>query len=122
MVLYSRGPQCHFRLLTSQTTRYCPSREGLHLSVQRDIFRPPDPNYPQRLCAEAPCEQQCTDNFGRVLCTCYPGYCYDQERHRNRENPYCLDIDEYATSNGTLCSQICINTMGSYRSTVEACH
>ncbi|XP_029817384.1 collagen and calcium-binding EGF domain-containing protein 1 [Manacus vitellinus] len=67
------------------------------------------------VCAEAPCEQQCTDNFGRVLCTCYPGYRYDRERHRNREKPYCLDIDECATSNGTLCSQICVNTLGSYR-------
>ncbi|XP_019387270.1 PREDICTED: collagen and calcium-binding EGF domain-containing protein 1, partial [Crocodylus porosus] len=67
------------------------------------------------VCAEAPCEQQCTDNFGRVLCTCYPGYRYDRERHRNREKPYCLDIDECATSNGTLCSQICINTPGSYQ-------
>ena len=42
------------------------------------------------VCAEAPCEQQCTDNFGRVLCTCYPGYRYDRERHRKREKPYCL--------------------------------
>uniref|UniRef100_A0A8C3IMF1 Collagen and calcium binding EGF domains 1 n=1 Tax=Chrysemys picta bellii TaxID=8478 RepID=A0A8C3IMF1_CHRPI len=67
------------------------------------------------VCAEAPCEQQCTDNFGRVLCTCYPGYRYDRERHRNREKPYCLDIDECASSNETLCSQICVNTMGSYR-------
>uniref|UniRef100_A0A8D0HNB6 Collagen and calcium binding EGF domains 1 n=1 Tax=Sphenodon punctatus TaxID=8508 RepID=A0A8D0HNB6_SPHPU len=67
------------------------------------------------VCADAPCEQQCTDNFGRVLCTCYPGYRYDRERHRNREKPYCLDIDECATSNGTLCPHICINTIGSYR-------
>ncbi|XP_055648681.1 collagen and calcium-binding EGF domain-containing protein 1-like [Falco peregrinus] len=65
--------------------------------------------------AKAPCEEQCIDNFERVLCTCYPGYCYDQERHRNREKPFCLDINECATSNGTLCSQICVNTMGSYR-------
>lgn len=42
------------------------------------------------VCAEAPCEQQCTDNFGRVLCTCYPGFRYDRERHRRREKPYCL--------------------------------
>ncbi|XP_074239420.1 collagen and calcium-binding EGF domain-containing protein 1 isoform X3 [Saimiri boliviensis] len=67
------------------------------------------------VCAEAPCEQQCTDNFGRVLCTCYPGYRYDRERHRKREKPYCLDIDECANSNGTLCAHICINTLGSYR-------
>ncbi|XP_050623889.1 collagen and calcium-binding EGF domain-containing protein 1 isoform X1 [Macaca thibetana thibetana] len=67
------------------------------------------------VCAEAPCEQQCTDNFGRVLCTCYPGYRYDRERHRKREKPYCLDIDECASSNGTLCAHICINTLGSYR-------
>lgn len=44
------------------------------------------------VCAEAPCEQQCTDNFGRVLCTCYPGYRYDRERHRKRERPYCLGV------------------------------
>lgn len=67
------------------------------------------------VCAEAPCEQQCTDNFGRVLCTCYPGYRYDRERHRKREKPYCLDIDECATSNETLCAHICVNTVGSYR-------
>ncbi|XP_047553478.1 collagen and calcium-binding EGF domain-containing protein 1 isoform X5 [Lutra lutra] len=67
------------------------------------------------VCAEAPCEQQCTDNFGRVLCTCYPGFRYDRERHRRREKPYCLDIDECATSNETLCAHTCINTVGSYR-------
>ncbi|XP_069820915.1 collagen and calcium-binding EGF domain-containing protein 1 [Dendropsophus ebraccatus] len=67
------------------------------------------------VCSEAPCEQQCTDNFGRVLCTCYPGYQYDRERHRNREKPYCLDIDECALKNQTVCSQICINTLGSYK-------
>lgn len=44
------------------------------------------------VCAEAPCEQQCTDNFGRVLCTCYPGFRYDRERHRKREKPYCLGV------------------------------
>lgn len=42
------------------------------------------------VCSGAPCEQQCTDHFGRVVCTCYPGYRYDRERHRNREKPYCL--------------------------------
>nr|XP_030723943.1 collagen and calcium-binding EGF domain-containing protein 1 isoform X3 [Globicephala melas] len=67
------------------------------------------------VCAEAPCEQQCTDNFGRVLCTCYPGYRYDRERHRRREKPYCLDIDECTTSSETLCAHICVNTLGSYR-------
>ncbi|XP_073440891.1 collagen and calcium-binding EGF domain-containing protein 1 [Dendrobates tinctorius] len=67
------------------------------------------------VCSEAPCEQQCTDNFGRVLCTCYPGYQYDRERHRNREKPYCLDIDECALKNQTVCSQICRNTPGSYK-------
>lgn len=42
------------------------------------------------VCAGSPCEQQCTDNFGRVVCTCYPGYRFDRERHRNHQNPYCL--------------------------------
>uniref|UniRef100_A0ACB8EPB1 Uncharacterized protein n=1 Tax=Sphaerodactylus townsendi TaxID=933632 RepID=A0ACB8EPB1_9SAUR len=67
------------------------------------------------VCADAPCEQQCTDNFGRVLCTCYPGYRYDRERHRNREKPYCLDIDECATSAEPPCPHVCVNTVGSYR-------
>ncbi|XP_028318745.1 collagen and calcium-binding EGF domain-containing protein 1 isoform X2 [Gouania willdenowi] len=71
------------------------------------------------VCAGAPCEQQCTDHFGRVVCTCYAGYRYDRERHRNREKPYCLDIDECANRNMTTCSQICINTAGSYRCDCE---
>ncbi|KAF4098815.1 hypothetical protein G5714_020845 [Onychostoma macrolepis] len=71
------------------------------------------------VCAGAPCEQQCTDHFGRVVCTCYPGYRYDRERHRNREKPYCLDIDECANNNETVCSQICVNTPGSYRCECE---
>ncbi|KAG7499158.1 collagen and calcium-binding EGF domain-containing protein 1 isoform X1 [Solea senegalensis] len=71
------------------------------------------------VCAGAPCEQQCTDHFGRVVCTCYPGYRYDRERHRKREKPYCLDIDECADKNTTACSQICINSVGSYRCECE---
>ncbi|XP_059845641.1 collagen and calcium-binding EGF domain-containing protein 1 [Hypanus sabinus] len=67
------------------------------------------------VCSGAPCEQQCTDNFGRVLCTCYPGYYFDRMRHKNREKPYCLDIDECTKSNGSVCSHICLNTPGSYR-------
>ncbi|XP_078265732.1 collagen and calcium-binding EGF domain-containing protein 1 [Rhinoraja longicauda] len=67
------------------------------------------------VCSGAPCEQQCTDNFGRVLCTCYPGYYFDRMKHRNREKPYCLDIDECTKSNGTVCSHICLNTPGSYQ-------
>ncbi|KAM6902256.1 collagen and calcium-binding EGF domain-containing protein 1 isoform 3-T3 [Xenentodon cancila] len=71
------------------------------------------------VCAGAPCEQQCTDHFGRVVCTCYPGYQYDRERHRNREKPYCLDIDECADRNMSGCSHICINSVGSYRCQCE---
>uniref|UniRef100_A0AAY4C632 EGF-like domain-containing protein n=1 Tax=Denticeps clupeoides TaxID=299321 RepID=A0AAY4C632_9TELE len=71
------------------------------------------------VCADAPCEQQCTDHFGRVVCTCYPGYRYDRERHRNREKPYCLDVDECANKNESVCSQICVNTPGSYRCECE---
>ncbi|XP_014880349.1 collagen and calcium-binding EGF domain-containing protein 1-like isoform X1 [Poecilia latipinna] len=71
------------------------------------------------VCAGAPCEQQCTDHFGRVVCTCYLGYRYDRERHRNREKPYCLDIDECADKNMSACSQICINTAGSFRCECE---
>ncbi|XP_058474143.1 collagen and calcium-binding EGF domain-containing protein 1 isoform X1 [Solea solea] len=71
------------------------------------------------VCAGAPCEQQCTDHFGRVVCTCYPGYRYDRERHRKREKPYCLDIDECADKNTTACPQICVNSVGSYRCECE---
>ncbi|XP_069026478.1 collagen and calcium-binding EGF domain-containing protein 1 isoform X1 [Embiotoca jacksoni] len=71
------------------------------------------------VCADAPCEQQCTDHFGRVVCTCYPGYRYDRERHRSREKPYCLDIDECADKNMTTCSHICINAVGSFRCECE---
>uniref|UniRef100_A0A8C7IDQ5 Collagen and calcium binding EGF domains 1 n=1 Tax=Oncorhynchus kisutch TaxID=8019 RepID=A0A8C7IDQ5_ONCKI len=71
------------------------------------------------VCDGAPCEQQCTDHFGRVVCTCYPGYRYDRERHRNREKPYCLDMDECANNNVTVCSQVCLNSPGSYRCECE---
>ncbi|XP_057674093.1 collagen and calcium-binding EGF domain-containing protein 1 [Corythoichthys intestinalis] len=67
------------------------------------------------VCAGAPCEQQCSDHFGRVVCTCYAGFRYHRERHRNREKPYCLDIDECADTNATACSQLCINTVGSFQ-------
>lgn len=128
---------------------------GVHLCVDYDV------------CADAPCEQQCTDHFGRVVCTCYPGYRYDRDRHRNRQKPYCIgesrkaarssvsplelftvcclrytscigtfswtalssvllflvffppDIDECSRKNETLCSQICVNTPGSYRCDCE---
>ncbi|XP_061621458.1 collagen and calcium-binding EGF domain-containing protein 1-like [Phyllopteryx taeniolatus] len=66
------------------------------------------------VCAASPCEQQCTDNFGRVVCTCYPGYRFDRERHRNHKSPYCLDIDECEESGGDVCEHECINTGGSF--------
>ncbi|XP_049573083.1 collagen and calcium-binding EGF domain-containing protein 1 [Syngnathus scovelli] len=66
------------------------------------------------VCAESPCEQQCTDNFGRVVCTCYQGYRFDRERHRNHQSPYCLDIDECKESGGNVCEHECVNTGGSY--------
>ncbi|XP_075899800.1 collagen and calcium-binding EGF domain-containing protein 1 isoform X3 [Nelusetta ayraudi] len=71
------------------------------------------------VCAGAPCEQQCTDHFGRVVCTCYPGYRYDRERHRSREKPYCLDVDECADRNASACAQICVNSVGSFRCECE---
>ncbi|XP_073219387.1 uncharacterized protein [Lepidochelys kempii] len=67
------------------------------------------------VCADFPCEQQCTDNFGRVLCTCFPGYRFDRERHKTHLHPYCLDIDECMESGGAVCDQLCTNTPGSYR-------
>ncbi|XP_017284159.1 collagen and calcium-binding EGF domain-containing protein 1-like [Kryptolebias marmoratus] len=67
------------------------------------------------VCAASPCEQQCTDNFGRVICTCYPGYRFDRERHRTHKSPYCLDIDECEDSSSSLCDHECVNTMGSFQ-------
>ncbi|XP_061819548.1 collagen and calcium-binding EGF domain-containing protein 1-like isoform X1 [Nerophis lumbriciformis] len=65
------------------------------------------------VCAASPCEQQCTDNFGRVVCTCYSGYRFDRERHRNHKSPYCLDMDECEQSSG-VCDHECVNTAGSF--------
>ncbi|KAM4602645.1 collagen and calcium-binding EGF domain-containing protein 1-like [Polymixia lowei] len=67
------------------------------------------------VCAGSPCEQQCTDNFGRVVCTCYPGYRFDRERHRNHRSPYCLDIDECEQPSSSLCDHECVNTVGSFQ-------
>ncbi|XP_018600743.2 collagen and calcium-binding EGF domain-containing protein 1-like isoform X2 [Scleropages formosus] len=66
------------------------------------------------VCEGSPCEQQCTDHFGRVVCTCYPGFRFDRERHRRHLHPYCLDVDECQESNGTVCEQDCKNTPGSF--------
>uniref|UniRef100_A0A3Q2QMU2 Collagen and calcium-binding EGF domain-containing protein 1-like n=1 Tax=Fundulus heteroclitus TaxID=8078 RepID=A0A3Q2QMU2_FUNHE len=66
------------------------------------------------VCAASPCEQQCTDNFGRVVCTCYPGYRFDRERHRTHKSPYCLDINECEVSGQSLCDHECVNTVGSF--------
>lgn len=65
------------------------------------------------VCSEAPCEQQCTDNFGRVLCTCYPGYRYDRERHRRREKPYCLGVLGMLFSSGLSCSNVSVSRASS---------
>ncbi|KAF3832133.1 hypothetical protein F7725_025798 [Dissostichus mawsoni] len=62
----------------------------------------------------SPCEQQCTDNFGRVVCTCYHGYRFDRERHRSHKSPYCLDIDECEQPDSSVCDQECVNTVGSF--------
>ncbi|XP_050990461.1 collagen and calcium-binding EGF domain-containing protein 1-like [Labeo rohita] len=67
------------------------------------------------VCAGSPCEQQCTDNFGRVLCTCYEGYRFDRERHRQHLHPYCVDLDECEESNSSICEHVCENTPGSFR-------
>ncbi|XP_062418053.1 collagen and calcium-binding EGF domain-containing protein 1-like isoform X2 [Pungitius pungitius] len=66
------------------------------------------------VCAASPCEQQCTDNFGRVVCTCYPGYRFDRDRHRNHKSPYCLDIDECEHPGSGVCDHECVNTVGSF--------
>ncbi|KAM8893817.1 collagen and calcium-binding EGF domain-containing protein 1-like isoform 3-T3 [Spinachia spinachia] len=66
------------------------------------------------VCAVSPCEQQCTDNFGRVVCTCYPGYRFDRDRHRNHKSPYCLDIDECEHPGSGVCDHECVNTVGSF--------
>ncbi|CAL9702071.1 unnamed protein product [Knipowitschia caucasica] len=66
------------------------------------------------VCAASPCEQQCTDNFGRVICTCFPGYRFDRERHRNHKSPYCIDIDECEHPDTNMCEHECVNSAGSF--------
>ncbi|XP_077989145.1 uncharacterized protein LOC144443513 [Glandiceps talaboti] len=67
-------------------------------------------------CEDSPCEQQCTNNFGRVLCTCFPGNIFDRQRFRNQTPPYCVDLNECTFKNGG-CSHHCNNTQGSYHCT-----
>ncbi|CAG03128.1 unnamed protein product, partial [Tetraodon nigroviridis] len=66
------------------------------------------------VCATSPCEQQCTDNFGQVVCTCFLGYRFDRERHRSHKSPYCLDIDECDQPSSNMCDHECVNTVGSF--------
>uniref|UniRef100_A0A3Q0RIX3 EGF-like domain-containing protein n=1 Tax=Amphilophus citrinellus TaxID=61819 RepID=A0A3Q0RIX3_AMPCI len=54
------------------------------------------------------------NSIARFVCTCYPGYRFDRERHRNHKSPYCLDIDECEASGSGLCDHECVNTAGSF--------
>ncbi|CAH1255621.1 CCBE1 [Branchiostoma lanceolatum] len=85
--------------------RCCP---GFHYVLGRCVSEDMD------VCADSPCEQQCTNNFGRVLCTCYPGYQLDKQRYLAGKKPYCIDLNECEFESGG-CSQLCVNTEGSYR-------
>ncbi|XP_019640465.1 PREDICTED: collagen and calcium-binding EGF domain-containing protein 1-like [Branchiostoma belcheri] len=85
--------------------RCCP---GYHYVLGRCVSEDMD------VCADTPCEQQCTNNFGRVLCTCYPGYQLDKQRYLAGKKPYCIDLNECEFENGG-CTQLCVNTEGSYR-------
>uniref|UniRef100_A0A674PC64 EGF-like calcium-binding domain-containing protein n=1 Tax=Takifugu rubripes TaxID=31033 RepID=A0A674PC64_TAKRU len=58
--------------------------------------------------------QQCTDNFGQVVCTCFLGYRFDQARHRSHKSPYCLDINECEQPGTSMCQHECVNTVGSF--------
>ncbi|XP_029108952.1 collagen and calcium-binding EGF domain-containing protein 1 isoform X2 [Scleropages formosus] len=66
------------------------------------------------VCSGAPCEQQCTDHFGRVVCTCYAGYRYDRERHRNRQKPYCL-VSYFQKSDNVMNAGTCSATCEDFR-------
>ncbi|XP_070543241.1 collagen and calcium-binding EGF domain-containing protein 1-like isoform X2 [Ptychodera flava] len=73
------------------------------------------------VCEDQPCEQQCTNNFGRVLCTCFPGFTFDRKRFNDGTPPYCVDLDECKYQNGG-CSHHCNNTNGSYHCYCPARH
>ncbi|CAF0957368.1 unnamed protein product [Adineta ricciae] len=57
------------------------------------------------------CEHQCHDlpNNRGIVCACHPGYKYSKETSK------CEDIDECQNITLNHCSQICINTKGSFR-------
>jgi len=78
--LYSLGLQRHFRLLTSLAKRYWLSGEegGAYLSVQRDIFQPPGPNYPHPYarCGDAECQTLQSLRVGLVLEVCFRFLCF----------------------------------------------
>ncbi|XP_062539561.1 low-density lipoprotein receptor-related protein 4 [Armigeres subalbatus] len=60
--------------------------------------------------AQSSCEQQCITAYsGREECKCRMGFLL----HGNGFN--CTDIDECTITNNPVCSQECINTVGSFR-------
>ncbi|PWA29013.1 hypothetical protein CCH79_00006190 [Gambusia affinis] len=102
--MYTKPSQQHIK--SSDSTRKC--CDGFRFVMGQCIPESVD------VCAVSPCEQQCTDNFGRVVCTCYPGYRFDRERHRTHKSPYCMDINECEVSGKSLCDHECVNTVGSF--------
>lgn len=57
------------------------------------------------------CDQACHNlpNGRGIYCSCNPGYKFDKESSK------CEDIDECENVTLNYCSQICINTKGSYQ-------
>ncbi len=75
-------------------------------------------------CSLGLCEQKCSVLLGRVICTCFAGYRFDQERRRQGLSS-CVDVDEcQGPPEGSSqqdeevdespCEQTCVNSPGSY--------
>ncbi|KAB0401523.1 hypothetical protein E2I00_017591, partial [Balaenoptera physalus] len=61
-------------------------------------------------CQDAPCAQECVNTLGGFRCECWGGYVLAGE-----DGTRCVDVDECAGPQGSLCDSLCFNTEGSFR-------
>ncbi|XP_029163195.1 uncharacterized protein LOC114934665 isoform X1 [Nylanderia fulva] len=97
-----------YRMASSSSRLVCRSRQWLGQVPKCEIKQNPD-----RVCAEASCEQDCNEINGRPVCSCYEGF-------RLVDGNKCVDIDECLLNNGRgPCQDTCRNLMGGYKCSCE---